>query len=612
MTTQHQQMSLGEIRDQAAEAFKACRQLLLNERLAVGHWEGELSTSALSTATAVMALHQVRAHNVLPEENDTLAVLIRGGLAWLRTHRNHDGGWGDTTLSISNISTTMLARAVFSATAGNVAYGSAAAVPQEFLALTDDWILRQGGVPAVRARYGKDRTFSVPILMQCALGELAAWSEVDPLPFELACLPAEWYKWAQLPVVSYALPALIAIGLARHRKCPTWMLPWRWLRGLATPAALRVLKRIQPTTGGFLEATPLTSFVTMALVSAGEGRHPVVPAAVRFLRNSVRADGSWPIDTNLATWVTTLSLNALGDSFPETEREPVLAWLLEQQYRETHPYTNADPGGWAWTDLPGGVPDADDTPGAILALLHWHGRVSATRQAEIADATTRAVEWMLDLQNRDSGWPTFCRGWGKLPFDRSSQDITAHAVRALRTYVEVIGPDATLQSRCQQAIARGITYLERQQRADGAWLPLWFGNQAAHEDENPTYGTARVMLAFRPGDSTGVDSPLQRGLRFLESIQNSDGGWGGAAGCPSSIEETGLALEALSHAGGSLTAVAGGVAWLHLQLEQQQIAQPAPIGFYFAKLWYYERLYPLVFATSALRQVAAWSPPRTA
>ena len=34
-----------------------------------------------------------------------------------------------------------------------------------------------------------------------------------------------------------------------------------------------------------------------------------------------------------------------------------------------HPYTNADPGGWAWTNLPGGVPDADDTPGAILALL---------------------------------------------------------------------------------------------------------------------------------------------------------------------------------------------------------------------------------------------------
>ncbi len=28
--------------------------------------------------------------------------------------------------------------------------------------------------------------------------------------------------------------------------------------------------------------------------------------------------------------------------------------------------------------------------------------------------------------------------------------------------------------------------------------------------------------------------------------------------------------------------------------------EPAPIGFYFAKLWYWERLYPLVWTVSAL------------
>ena len=31
-----------------------------------------------------------------------------------------------------------------------------------------------------------------------------------------------------------------------------------------------------------------------------------------FLRATVREDGSWPIDTNLATWVTTQSVNALS------------------------------------------------------------------------------------------------------------------------------------------------------------------------------------------------------------------------------------------------------------------------------------------------------------
>lgn len=33
--------------------------------------------------------------------------------------------------------------------------------------------------------------------------------------------------------------------------------------------------------------------------------------------------------------------------------------------------------------------------------------------------------------------------------------------------------------------------------------------------------------------------------------------------------------------------------------------EPAPIGFYFAKLWYYERLYPLIFTVGALGKAAS-------
>jgi squalene-hopene/tetraprenyl-beta-curcumene cyclase len=42
------------------------------------------------------------------------------------------------------------------------------------------------------------------------------------------------------------------------------------------------------------------------------------------------------------------------------------------------------------------------------------------------------------------------------------------------------------------------------------------------------------------------------------------------------------------------------LAWLIDRVEQSQHRQPAPIGFYFAKLWYYERLYPLTFTVAAL------------
>ncbi len=72
-------------------------------------------------------------------------------------------------------------------------------------------------------------------------------------------------------------------------------------------------------------------------------------------------------------WVTTLSINALGEDvgelLSEIERNSLRDWLLAQQYLEVHPYTNAPPGGWAWTNLPGGVPDADDTAGGSVDRL---------------------------------------------------------------------------------------------------------------------------------------------------------------------------------------------------------------------------------------------------
>jgi len=46
--------------------------------------------------------------------------------------------------------------------------------------------------------------------------------------------------------------------------------------------------------------------------------------------------------------------------------------------------------------------------------------------------------------------------------------------------------------------------------------------------------------------------------------------------------------------------VEGGLAWLEGFFRSGQALAPAPIGLYFAKLWYGEMLYPLVFAAAAL------------
>jgi squalene-hopene/tetraprenyl-beta-curcumene cyclase len=569
-------------------AYKTARAALLAERTPDGHWVGELSTSALSTATAVSALALVQKHSPPPAAHDKL---IAGGLAWLADHQNPDGGWGDTVKSVSNISTTMLCRAAFHIAGAAEQYGDCLRRTEQHLRE------RFGKTPeeqaeAVRARYGKDRTFAVPILTTCALAGLVSWEEVPPLPFELACFPQSLYRFLRLPVVSYALPALIAIGQAVYHHRPPRNPVMRLVRRRAVRKSLQVLEAIQPSSGGFLEATPLTSFVTLSLASIGHARNPVARNGVQFLVASVRPDGSWPIDTNLATWVTTLSVNALAAA-GELDRLDKLSelreWLLGQQYKERHPYTGADPGAWAWTDLSGGVPDADDTPGALLALINLGGR-------EHVEPFGRGLGWLCNLQNRGGGWPTFCRGWGHLPFDRSGADLTAHSLRA---FVACL-PLFRARHYFADCVPRGLEYLARTQRPDGSWLPLWFGNQHAPDDENPTYGTARVLAAYRDLDKMNTD-PARRGVAWLLRAQNPDGGWGGALDVASSVEETALAVEVLLDAGPEATdAVNRGLAWLVQRVELGGLYNPTPIGFYFAKLWYFEKLYPMIFTVAAL------------
>jgi len=583
-------------------AYLQLRDVLLGELSDDGFWVGELSSSALATATAVMALRQVERHSSF-----RFPKLIPDGIRWLLKYQNPDGGWGDTVRSVSNISTTMLVQATLATCAESQEEANNAARRR-----AEVYVAGAGGRPALLARYGKDRTFSIPILTHCALAGLVPWHEIPALPFELACLPARLYRFLRLPVVSYALPALIAIGQVRHHQRPPWLPPLRWLRNLARAPSLSVLQRIQPESGGYLEATPLTSFVAMSLAAMDLVEHPVVRQGIRFLEDSVRDDGSWPIDTNLATWGTTLSIHAMGPDLPSRLIPELKNWLLGQQWNEVHPYTNAAPGGWAWTNLTGGVPDADDTPGALLALSQLAGD---RPDPDLDAALVRGCRWLLDLQNRDGGWPTFCRGWGLLPFDRSAADLTAHALRALQRVQRRLqctkGTDdwSTVLPRLTTARERGLAYLARGQRSDGSWLPLWFGNQHSPGDENPTYGTARVLLALQDLKVWKSDI-ARRGLAWLLSNQNPDGGFGGGAGTPSSLEETSWAVESLCSyppdAEIAAEPVNRALAWLVAAVDRQEWRTPSPIGLYFAKLWYFEKLYPLVYGVAALRCGCEW------
>jgi len=588
------------------QAFKRTlangRERLLGERLSDGHWEGRLSSSALSTATALCALAL--------KDREAHGERIERSLAWLEAHQNRDGGYGDTVISESNISTTTLCWAAFAAAGALERCGTAANRAEAWLEKEAGGVEGRSLAGAITACYGRDRTFSVPILTMCAIsGRLGqgreAWRLVKPLPFELAALPHAWLKWMRLTVVSYALPALVAIGQVRHKHCPPANPLTRLVRDLTRERTLRLIDRMQPESGGFLEAVPLTSFVVMSLVAAGQRNHPVAENGADFLVHAMREDGSWPIDTNLATWVSTLSVNGLagGRSFfellDEAAREQLANWLLSQQHREVHPYTGADPGGWAWTDLTGGVPDADDTAGALLALRHL-----GVRDGSVKEAVRAGIAWLMGLQNHDGGVPTFCRGWGKLPFDQSAPDLTAHALSAVNAWLPERDLSPALAGRAERFIRSGLVYLQRIQRKDGAFIPLWFGNESAAGKENPVYGTARVLSALAGLASNTGGGVADKAARWLLSARNPDGGWGGAVGAPSTIEETALAVYALlRHAPCPEPAVLRGASWLIERTGEGKNFTAAPIGLYFARLWYFEELYPLIFTVQALNRV---------
>lgn len=561
-------------------AWAKARTRLLEWRSPEGCWRGRLSSSALSTATAVSAL------SIAAESAD--APLIRGGIGWLSRVQHPDGGWGDTTDSPSNLSTSLLVQAA-------LRLGSAEASAGDIEGRLDGYLCRQAGTTnderreAVCAAYAPDRTFAVPILTNLALAGLMPWEGIPRLPFELAAMPPAVFRFLRLHVVSYALPALIAVGLALDRNQAPRGIVRRWISGASAKVALQKLREIQPSSGGFLEAVPLTSFVAMSLAPIVGSGHPVVHGCLDFLRASARPDGSWAIDSDLSVWLTTAATVALAESHGIGDAGATRAWILRARHVRRHPYTDSAAGGWAWTDLPGGVPDADDTAGALLAMA---------RLGERGPALDAGARWLLNLQNADGGWPTFCRGWGHLPFDRSAPDLTAHVLRALHA----LDPDFR-RAAFGRAKARGLRFLHDRMRADGSWHPLWFGSQRTADQANPVIGTARVLRALSEIEPRG--DCARRGRRFLLECQNPDGGWGASAGVASTTEETALAVSALADDGptGAPDAVDRGAAHLADRVESGAWLQPAPIGLYFSRLWYSEEAYPAIWTVEALGRV---------
>ena len=557
---------------------------LLSMRREDGMWEGHLSSSAISTSVSIFALSVI--------DHERYQKEIERGILWLRQTMKPEGAWGDSIESPVNMTATLLSYTALSH------LHQVPEATEHYICETLGWKDEAQLIDGVLAYYGKDLTFSVPILMMCALaGVISNWKRIPPFPFELAVLPQSTFRFLNLPVVSYAIPALIAVGILQNRRNKTLVSP---VRELFVPKALRVLTTLQPEDGGFLEAAPLTAFVSMCMAEAGLKEHTVTHRCAQFLHQTQREDGAWPIDTNLAGWVTSLSCRALGDMLSKADCKALSDTIRQNATKQRHPFTGAAAGGWGWTNLSGSVPDGDDTSGALVAL---HTLLRGQYVPEVG----AGIDWLIKLQNRDGGMPTFCRGWGKLPFDRSTPDITAHAILAMSLWCDAL-PDS-LKSRCRRSITRMRSWLDKTMTDEGSWNPLWFGDQEATSqfrveglefrvEANPVYGAATIIDYMK---TAGITLTLDA-KDFLLKCQNPDGGWGGNRGVPSKVTLTAKAIGALRHfLPETDEAIRRAVDYLYVRYETGTLYSREPIGLYFSRLWYSEDLYNPIYILTALR-----------
>jgi squalene-hopene/tetraprenyl-beta-curcumene cyclase len=173
------------------EQFSALSSILKREQNEEGFWEGRLSSSALSTAIAIVALQ------IDGKRKDDPG--IQSGFVWLSENINPDGGYGDTSSSASNVSTSLICYAAIS-------YCALPGREKELLKSIEQYLLTKNIslttkqiTSTILAFYGKDYTFSVPILallIICKVLPPEAIQHIPQLPFELSLLPPSLYRFS--------------------------------------------------------------------------------------------------------------------------------------------------------------------------------------------------------------------------------------------------------------------------------------------------------------------------------------------------------------------------------------------------------------------------------
>jgi squalene-hopene/tetraprenyl-beta-curcumene cyclase len=247
-----------------------------------------------------------------------------------------------------------------------------------------------------------------------------------------------------------------------------------------------------------------------------------------------------------------------------TRKRKAMSYLLSNQiltggdWQASRP--KLAPGGWAFEYYNSPYPDSDDT-GMVLEAV---GRAGDFSDPKVGAAVDLGVNWLLGMQNKDGGFPTWDHETSKLfnwvinhpeilrepeVQDVSQGDITS---RVLRGFVAIrdADPSAERNRRLQKSIEKACRFLEKKRTiTSDSSLPLWRGEWMV----NYLYGTSESTSALLETGCWSVDQDVPY-AGWLMSKQQNDGGWGESPEsypsgryleAPSTLTQTEFVLESL-------------------------------------------------------------------
>ncbi|MFV8830539.1 prenyltransferase/squalene oxidase repeat-containing protein [Alkalihalobacterium sp. APHAB7] len=308
-------------------------------------------------------------------------------------------------------------------------------------------------------------------------------------------------------------------------------------RQLALKKAERfMLERIEPD-GLLYNYFGATFFMIFALLSLGyKKNHPFIQNALHGLRNQLCLTNDFHhIEYCPSTvWDTALLSHGLQQAgVPETDPliQNAMTYLLSRQHLEFADWAlnNPDtlPGGWGFSDFNTLEPDVDDTTVSLRAI-----RATVSHHPALRNSWNRGLNWVLSMQNDDGGWSAFEKNLdhpliAQLPFkdayrvllDPSTADLTGRTL-------EFLGNDANLRLP-HAAIEKATQWLVRNQEENGSWYGRW--------GICYIYGTWAAITGLLASGTEPSSAPVRKGVNWLLSVQNTDGGWGES--CYSDIQK---------------------------------------------------------------------------